>query len=50
MGRPSWLASFLGDPDAIFFRNLLARRSALRPTGFAPTGVRELIHQGVGAK
>jgi hypothetical protein len=62
MGRPSRRSSFLGDADARFFcgteqtgyaaLEILPHRG-LRfalgaPQGFTPTGVRELIHQGVG--
>jgi len=43
MGRPSWRSSFLGDADAKFLE--IFPHPGLR---FAPTGVRELIHQGVG--
>jgi hypothetical protein len=62
MVRPSRRSSFLGGADARFFcgteqtghaaLEILPHRGlrfALRaPQGFTPTGVRELIHQGVG--
>jgi len=62
LARPSWRSSFLGDASANFFWTAhdvlkilphsglrFALRVTLRATqGFAPTGVRELIHQGVG--
>ena len=41
MGRSRWRSLFLGDPDATFLE--LFPHPGLR---FAPTGVRELIHQG----
>jgi hypothetical protein len=60
VGRPSWRLSFLSDPGANFFceteqtghdaLEILPHpclRFALDASqGFAPTGVRELIHQG----
>ncbi len=63
MGRPSWRSSFLGDAGTNFFctgpdvleilphpgLRFAPKRVTLRATqGFAPTGVRELIHQEVG--